>query len=162
MTVNNPNNSVTNYSFLSLKIIISESCLKYLEKLIAAKLCFVEVLLEDKHINICGVLSLCVLGAVTVTEATQARETLKMLKKIQINRLPSCNLELGCLLHLLEVDHELVYQDSPACNTTNPLYSYRLSCAGKGDPLGWPLGCRWYRNDPVLSKNCACKNSPRP
>lgn len=34
-----------------------------------AKPCFVKVLLEDKCIKVCGVLSLCVLGAVTVTEA---------------------------------------------------------------------------------------------
>lgn len=49
-----------------------------MQKLIVTKLCFVEILLKDKCINVCGVLSLCVLGAVTVTEAIQAWENTKM------------------------------------------------------------------------------------
>lgn len=54
---------------------------------------------------------------------------------------------------LLEVDCELGYRASPACNTAKPLHSCRLGRGGEGDLLGWPLGCRGYREDPVLGKN---------
>lgn len=74
------------------------------EKKIVAKLNFVEVSLEDKCTNICGILSLWVLEVMAMTGSCQFKHReIKYLKNIKVNRLPSGNLEMGGLSCILDV-----------------------------------------------------------